>query len=146
MKILLFQVALKKSEGNILENRSEAESLQPEKLFNGLDSWQPERLVLRPPFQNLSLNVNLYFEMQPWPPFAPLQSQDAVTIYSRLRFAHSRSGSAATNPLTEPAHNNGHKFSTGLRGFCRPRFRKRPKGYRYRGPTADTVEVPCNME
>jgi hypothetical protein len=50
------------------------------------------------------------------------------------------------DPPTEPAHNNGHKFSTGLRGTCRPRFRKRPKGYRYRGPTADTVEVPCNME
>jgi hypothetical protein len=53
---------------------------------------------------------------------------------------------AGKDPPTEPAHNNGLRFSTDLRGTCRPHFRKRPEGYRYRGPAADTVEVPCNLD
>ncbi len=69
---------------------------------------------------------------------------DAVTIYSGLReFTHSRIFTLSRyelalrkDPPTEPAHNNGHKLSTELRGTCRPHFRKRPGGCVIRSPAA----------
>ncbi len=72
------------------------------------------------------------------------QQSDAVTIYSGFNLLTSRSSthSLEGSITTEPAHNNGHKLSTELRGTCRPHFRKRPEGYRYRGPAADTVYTP----